>query len=239
MNSMLVVSRSKPDVRLLWGEFGGMTAYDLSDDWRLFEIRDLSTLSQILREDRPCISCVDITGQPGVSAAEGVRASLAQTMLILIASPELSPMTYILPTTLPAGILLKPLDRRQIRKTFSPLLQMVRQKNVEDLHKGESFSVTSHGTVHRVPLKDILYFEARNKKLYLSTKDYEIKFYDSLERVQEKLPPDFLRCHKSFIVNRNWIDRVQLAQNLIIMYGDSVRIPISRTMKPQLKEVLK
>ena len=82
----------------------------------------------------------------------------------------------------------------------------------------------------------ILYFESRDKRVFVNTADREIAFYDTLDHLQEKLPEQFLRCHRSFIVNRKRIQQIQLAKNRIILQGE-YEIPVSRTCRKAVKEI--
>lgn len=239
MNVMLILSNSRQDRRLLREEFGGMTSYDISEDWMVLQLETEEQLPELLREGMlPAISCVDITGGSGTAPAEQVRSNLERTLLVLIVTPDISPLVYIRPSIMPAGVLLKPLQAGQMRQVFPPLVRMVKESAAESSFAGQVFQLTSHGTVHRVPMKDILYFEARNKKLYLVTRNYEIEFYDTLDGLLERLPADFLRCHKSFVINRHRVEQLLLSQGTVLMEGGSVQIPISRSMKQTVREAL-
>lgn len=238
MNGMLILSRRKAESRLLQESFSALVFRDLSEDWVFHRPDSLSELDQIAEGLPPAISCVDVTGREGISPAEDVRRRFDQTLLVVIADPELSPITYIRPSVMPAGVLLRPVERTQVLQVFPALLQMIKEAAARTALQDQVFSLTSHGVSHRIRMRDILYFEARNKKLYLVTKNCEIDFYDTLEHVIEQLPADFIRCHKSFVVNRHKVDRVLLAQNLILLEGGGIELPVSRTMKQAVKEAL-
>ncbi len=62
----------------------------------------------------------------------------------------------------------------------------------------------------RIPAKDILYFEVtgNNSTLYTYSEEYELKKM-SLKKIKMMLPGYFVQCHKSFIVNRNYISAIQ------------------------------
>ena len=240
MNVMLILSKNRQDRRLLREVFGGMTSYDLSEDWTILQLETEEQLPETVRDGMlPAISCVDITGGSGTAPAEKVRSNLEHTLMVLVVTPDISPLVYIRPTIMPAGVLLKPLQAGQLRQVFGPLVRMVKEAAVENSFSGQTFQLTSHGTVHRVPMGDIFYFEARNKKMYLVTKNYEIEFYGTLDGLLEQLPADFLRCHKSFVINRRRVEQLLLSQGTVLMEGGSVRIPISRAMKQTVREALK
>lgn len=62
----------------------------------------------------------------------------------------------------------------------------------------------------RIPARDILYFEVagNNSTLYTYSEQYELK-KTSLKKIKMMLPGYFVQCHKSFVVNRNYISAIQ------------------------------
>ena len=88
-----------------------------------------------------------------------------------------------------------------------------------------------------VPFSKIYYFEAREKRIYVRLKKQELTFYDTIEHLSERLPDGFIRCHRSFIVNRSRIQRVMLSKNLIEL-EQNMEIPLSRSYKPVFKELI-
>lgn len=237
MKLLLILSRNRQEGALVRQVFGDLTNRDLSVDWLVRQIQTAASLPELVAEGLlPEISCVDIEGSEGVTAAERVRAAAHETLLLILTSPQVSPITYIRPNVMPSGVLLRPLQRSQLLEILPMLLREIHRAEEDAAFGGESFTVSSHGTLHRIPMKDILYFEARNKKLYLVTAGREIEFYDTLDKLLSQLPADFLRCHKSFVVNRRKAEGLLLAESLILMEGGTVRIPISRSLKQTVKE---
>ena len=86
-----------------------------------------------------------------------------------------------------------------------------------------------------VPLAQIYYFEAREKRIYVRLKKQELAFYETMEHLTERLPDYFVRCHRSFIVNRQRIRRVMLSKSLIEL-EQGIQLPLSRSYKPAFKE---
>jgi len=52
------------------------------------------------------------------------------------------------------------------------------------------------------------------------------------------LPDMFVRCHRGYIVNKNKIRRVINAENLLELDAE-IYVPVSRSLKKALKELLK
>lgn len=73
--------------------------------------------------------------------------------------------------------------------------------------------------------------------MYLNTDTEEYAFYDTLDELTKRLSDGFIRCHRSFLVNKNKIEKVFLSQNRLVLEED-FEIPLSRSYKPALKEYL-
>ena len=71
--------------------------------------------------------------------------------------------------------------------------------------------------------------------LRLVTKTEEYVFYAGLEDVQRQLGEEFLRCHKSFLVNLEKVVRFSKEQ---IVLEDGTNIPISRSYAKNVRQRL-
>ena len=239
MNGFLIVDANRAETRLLRESFGDLVGYRADEDWQVCQINTAAELAKAFELlPQVDLSCVDIVSKEGVSAAETVRTALGQVLLVLITSLTVSPSTYIKPTVMPAGILFRPLQAAQVRQVLPDLLSVIRKETAGKTFADQSFSVNSRGSTIRIPLAEILYFEARNKRVYLCTKNREIEFYETLDKLPERLPPQFVRCHKSYLVNTLAVEELQLGQNLLLMDGGRIQLPVSRTYKQQLREAL-
>lgn len=239
MNAMVIYSRDKEETGLLRDVFRRLVGFDMADEWSVRPVLTEQELETVVRDGAIAqICCADIAGVRNGNAAQSVRAAFAEAQLILIVSPSQSPVAYIRPGIMPAGILFKPLSGEMALPLLEEVLKLVRRKTQKDVFHGAVFTVASHGTTYRIPMENILYFEARNKKLYIYTANAEVEFYDTLEHLLERIPEQFLRCHKSFVVNMAAAEQVSLGQNLILMEDGKIQIPISRGYKPAVKEAM-
>ena len=82
----------------------------------------------------------------------------------------------------------------------------------------------------------ISFFEARNKKIYLNTGIKEYGFYDTMEHLEKELGDPFIRCHRSFLVNRGKIEKTVLAKNMLTL-KDGYEIPVSRTYRTAMRNL--
>ena len=80
----------------------------------------------------------------------------------------------------------------------------------------------------KVHLEGLYYIRADDHYLELITKTKKETTRGSLKEIENQLPPNFFRCHKSYIVNSNFI-KADTAKGLVMQNNDI--IPVSRSYK--------
>lgn len=63
----------------------------------------------------------------------------------------------------------------------------------------------NHNDSFRIAYNDILYFQSEGRKINIVMKDGIETFYGKLSAMEEKVPEFFLRIHKSYLVNQNYV----------------------------------
>lgn len=98
-------------------------------------------------------------------------------------------------------------------------------------------TIQSGGKVSRLPFGEILYIETSDKKVNIWTKRQCLSVYERMSELEQKLGMQFIRCHRSYLVNYAQIERVNFAEMEIVLRNGE-RLPLSRTFKNVLKERL-
>ena len=80
--------------------------------------------------------------------------------------------------------------------------------------------------------------EVQSKKIKFHTDSQIFEFYDSLESVMNSAPDYFLRIHRSYVVNANYIKEVNYKERTLLMKDES-QIFFSRNYCDNLKEFFK
>ena len=83
----------------------------------------------------------------------------------------------------------------------------------------------------KVLLSDILYFEALQNYVRLHTVKEKFVFDSTLKELEQKLPGQFFKTHRSHIVN---LDHVQAYEESSVLLGKDY-VPVSRSCKEELK----
>ncbi|MGX4766952.1 LytR/AlgR family response regulator transcription factor [Bacillus mojavensis] len=140
--------------------------------------------------------------------------------------------------------LTKPFDEERVRQTMKKYKKVKRE-----IAEPEQ---TSHASQHKLALsvgesivivdtKDIIFTGTEDGHVNVKTFDASYSVNDTLVVIEKKLPePDFLRVHRSFVVNTEYIKEIQpwfnSTYNLIMKDGS--KIPVSRTYAKELKKLL-
>lgn len=91
--------------------------------------------------------------------------------------------------------------------------------------------------IRRINFNDILYIEGLKDyiKVYTTGEDKPVLSLNSIKSLEQKLPEDqFMRVHRSFIVNLNKIDTIERSR---IIFGKTY-IPVSDQYKDRFQEYL-
>ena len=127
------------------------------------------------------------------------------------------------------GYLLKPLEP-------SKLFELMDEHLSENDEDSDFLIVKSTSMVRKVPLNTICYVEAQNKHILLYTSDNTILTLTMpLHQLVPQLNfPHFFQCHRSYIVNMNYIR--SHCKNELIMHNGCT-IPISRNIAKEFHDV--
>jgi DNA-binding LytR/AlgR family response regulator len=92
-----------------------------------------------------------------------------------------------------------------------------------------------------VPLEKIKYAYADDKKTYLVTVNGKFLYKNTLHQLEEILPENFIRTHRSYIVNMQFIKDIEPWFNgayQISITGDENPVPLSRSHSKSFKEIM-
>ena len=204
------------------------------DEWGFYAFTSVEALRKFLLEKQEItdILCYDITEKNTIEQLVEIRRENRQSLVILLVNNEISPLVYMKPSIMAASVMVKPLDAVQIKGAFSEILETICKSSEEN--NDEAIMIKQKEGNIKLSLDKILFFEAREKKIFANTHSKEYVFYDTLDSLLKRLPPNFARSHKGFIVNRSKIRRISLSLNEIELEYERI-IPLSRTYKKDFK----
>lgn len=139
--------------------------------------------------------------------------------------------------TNPFAFLSKPFKKQELQRTIELVANRILSSPKNEVTSPESamfddriFVRHNHSMV-KVMFGDILYIEAERNYCRIHTDVEEYLLVATLKELEEKLPPgQFLRVHRSFLVNIALVEEVGASHVVVV---DKV-IPLSKAMREEL-----
>lgn len=235
MSHMLLYDQNKLEIEQI-RDCVSSIAENEEDMWVHSAVTIQDLLVQLGELNEISLCCADFEAE-GERAVRAVKDREPTAFIVIIAGSNISPVAYVRPSIMATGLLLRPLKKSQVAEMLYEVMDMIKVRAKEQLFNNETFIFTTREGTIRVPYSQILYFEARNKKIFLCTGRREMDFYSTLESILHKVPEYFLRCHKGFIVNKHLVNRVNWGENRLYLIG-GFQVPISRSYREAVKEAL-
>lgn len=112
-------------------------------------------------------------------------------------------------------------DFEQVKKRVRECLLCANKKGICDT-KEDYFFIDRLDSVNKVKYEDILYFETCKKRFIgVSTCNSYIEFNGTLKELEKVLDDRFIRCHKSYIINKDKVSNIDKKQRIITMENGS------------------
>lgn len=91
-----------------------------------------------------------------------------------------------------------------------------------------------------VPINEISHIESLQKKTWFYRKGESFSTQVPLKDLQTRLPDQFIRIHRSFIININFIERItrDIASNYVIILKDGTELSVSQSYANTVRKVL-
>jgi len=129
--------------------------------------------------------------------------------------------------------LLKPFSFERFLKSIAKIRKEKNNNNSEI--NNESIFVKNKGQINKIDLKMILYVESKGDFNFIFTESGREIANISLQKMLKDLDSNFIRCHKSYIINITFIEKIVGNQILV----KDKKIPIGRSYKEDLIKRLK
>lgn len=182
---------------------------------------------------------IEMNNMDGIETAKRLRLRDELVHIIYVTSHE----NYAIDAfaVRPYQFVLKPFKDEIIEKYFLDVYEKI-------INNDETFEFKHKGTYYKLLLKNVKYFESKNRSIEVYMTDGTIyEFYDRLDSVEKYLSNskmDFLRIHKSILVNSRYIvkkryDHVELTNGEKLIISQTKRGEINEYYMRKVEEVMR
>ncbi len=179
-----------------------------------FKTDDVDELLNYINDNKIDVLILDInlkSNKSGLEIASIVREKNKDTYFIFTtAHLEYAMMAYKFKTF---DYLAKPVTYERLEETIIRLFE-----DINGLPK-RYIKIDNKKTI--IDESEVLYIKRDGMKLVFHTKNRDYETYSSFNKIQNTLPSNFVRTHKSFIVNINNIVNLDPVANIIYFDDDS------------------
>ncbi|AWH87071.1 DNA-binding response regulator [Flavobacterium album] len=130
--------------------------------------------------------------------------------------------------------LLKPLSQFELRKS------LLKFQKTNPAAANNTICIKSYGDYQFISLNEIVYLKADN-----NTTDFHLQngkkvtAYKTLKHYEASLPFFFFRVHNSYIVNSNYITRINTGKSLCYLNNSDLSISFSKTFKDNIDTIIR
>ena len=115
----------------------------------------------------------------------------------------------------PFDFLPKPITQNDLSDVLSEINHDYQKRF--DIEKPGFLNIKTGSKIYQIPKNEIVFLEKFGNKCIIHSRTKTVYCYQSLETIGEKLgDTDFIRCHKSFLANKNFIEQTNLAEMEIL-----------------------
>lgn len=125
--------------------------------------------------------------------------------------------------------LLKPLDEKKLTRALEKAVCRIQEE------ARTALALTSGGEVHRIAPQEIIYIESNGRQIKIHfSNGLDSVYYKKISEIAGELPSCFYRCHNSYIVNLDYVEKLEWDGFLI--RNTKEKIPVPRHKHTEAKE---
>lgn len=126
-----------------------------------------------------------------------------------------------------------------IRKTHidAELPELAERMKKELNDRRQELTITKGQEITRIKIKEVVYIEAEGNYLNIYTEKDIIKIRETMTNIENELKyKGFIRCHKGYLINSEFITKIKTAELEVPYNGGSISIPIGRSYEKDVRQ---
>lgn len=167
-----------------------------------------------------------MSGENGIKTAEKIREFDSQCKIIFTTTSTDHALDSF--KVFPFNYLIKPITKEIFNMVFEKAILNIEKE------KQKSITVKTEYQIKNILYKDIKFIESVSRKINIHTTQGIASIYSKLDEVETKINDErFLRCHKSFLVNMDYISSVE---DYSFILTDNTEVPIKQRTFASIKK---
>lgn len=198
-------------------------------DYNVSVANDKNSIYHYLNEDKLDLLIIDIVlGKiNGIDIAKEFTKQFPNLNVIFITGYGDTYYKDIYKYINPCGFLEKPIQ-------YNILNFFIKQIQDNFNARNSKLRINYNYNSYIIPNRDIIYIQSDKRLSVIHTTAEKFKTYKKLSDMLDELPDTFIRCHQSFIVNRDYVRNVE--GNQFLLSSGNV-IPISKKYLKNVKDL--
>ena len=171
--------------------------------------------------------CIDETGETGIDIVKKLHVISPATQIIYTTGyVEYCEEVY---ETNHISFIRKPISRERLNAALDKAVQNIAGME-EHIHR-----ITNGHNIINLKPQNILYIESIRRKLVYTCTDGIVEAYGKLSDIEQQLGNEFVRCHKSFLVN---IEHIKELRDNDIRLDNGKEVAVSRKYYADTRKTL-
>ena len=169
---------------------------------------------------------IEFPGLDGVKVGEFLRNNMKDslTQILYVSGKDGYEQQFF--DNRPLNFLRKPVEEKKLLSCLDQVLDAVER----DMR---IFSFSIRKTIHRLPLRDIMYFENLNKRVVIHARQTNYTVNERLDDIETM--DGFIRIHRSFMLNGLYIRQMKFDS---VTLSDGTQLPVSRTYSAEVRKFM-
>lgn len=195
----------------------------------------------IMEKETPDIAMLDIQlsgRKTGIDIAKKIKETYNFPFIFLTSNTDFATVNEA-KKTLPPAYLIKPFTKEELYTSIEIVLYnysvKVGEAKTNEIVINNAFFIKEKGVYHKIIFEEIAYLKADH--VYLEIKLITGKTYvvrTSLNDIIMKLSSKFIRIHRSYIVNSDFLQQIEVSSLLV----NNEKLPIGKKYKEEILEKL-
>lgn len=121
--------------------------------------------------------------------------------------------------------------KKPINSEYLGILLEKAEKTIRN-NENSILTIKNNGLIENIKVNAIIYLESQGHKVTITKTDGISYTYEKLDTIQERLGNNFLRIHKSYLVNMDYISRLE--GKSVVVFNEKV-LPVSKSFSKDSK----